>query len=55
VLFVLSTDGKKEACKMGESIDVSFNKADTRAIGGDKLGKNESLNEFPVPQGELRC
>lgn len=47
VLFVLSTDGKKEACGMRESIDVRFNKAVTLAISGDKLGKNESLNEFP--------
>lgn len=55
VLFVLSADGKKEACRMRESIDVRFNKAVTLAIGGDKLGKNESLNGFPVPQGEPRC
>lgn len=54
VLFVLSTVGKKEACRIRESIDVRFNKAVTPAISGDKLGKNESLNEFPVSQGEHR-
>jgi len=44
VLFVLSTGGKKEACRIRESIDVRFNKAVTLTISGDKLGKNESVN-----------
>jgi hypothetical protein len=54
VLFVLSTEWKKEACTMRESIDVWFNKAVTLTISGDKLGKNKPLNDFPVPQEEPR-
>jgi hypothetical protein len=40
VLFVLAIERKREACRMRESIDVSFNNAVTMATGRDKPGKN---------------